>query len=92
MRGLSKDAINEVEFLATILLTSVIDKHGPNFPTNDPDYCEAFGVLRGAIATLGPRITNKIRISPGHGDHTHDDIHDWCRELINKIVTKHSIK
>ena len=86
MKGLSKTAIETTETLATALLQSAVKKHGHNIPTNDPDYCEAFGVLRGAICTLGKRITARIRVAPGNGNPTHADIHAWYRELVNRIM------
>jgi hypothetical protein len=86
MRGLSKAARKEVEAIATCLIESGIRKHGPDLPTNDPDYAEAYGVLRGAIATQGKRITTAIRVEPGNGDPTHGSIHEWYRELLSRIV------
>jgi hypothetical protein len=86
MRGLSKTAIEEVEKLALTLLAEAIKKHGHNVPVSDPDYCEAFGVLRGAIATQGKRLGEKIRVAPGHGEFTHASIHVWCRMLQNRVI------
>ena len=82
MKGLSKVAIETTEKLAIVLLESAVRKHGSNIPSNDPDFCEAFGVLRGAICTLGPRLSPSIRLAPGNGESTHVDIHAWCRELV----------
>jgi hypothetical protein len=86
MRGLPKAAIENIENLATALLESAVKKNGRNIPTSDPDWCQAFGVLRGAIASQGPRITGKIRIAPGDGDPTHESVHAWCRELTNRVT------
>ena len=87
MRGLSKTAISEVESLAICLIEEAVKKHGEKVPVNDPDFCEAFGVLRGAISTLGPRITNRIRVAPGSGDPTHDNVHAWYRELLGRVLS-----
>jgi hypothetical protein len=84
---MSKVAIETVERIAMCLIESAVKKHGGNVPTNDPDFCEAFGVLRGAICTQGPRITSKIRVAPGSGDPTHADIHAWYRELQNRVLS-----
>ena len=87
MRGMSKEALEQVENLAMCLIQSAVKNHGGNVPTNDPDFCEAFGVLRGAICTRGPRNTPKIRVAPGSGEPTHADIHAWYRELQNRVLS-----
>jgi len=92
MRGLSKTARNNVEQTAIVLLENAVTKHGRNIPTNDCDYCEAFGVLRGAICTLGPRLVSKIRVEPGHGEYTHESINHWLFELVDKIIAVHAIE
>ena len=86
MRGLPKVAIEQVENLATCLIREAVKRNGVNIPANDPDYCEAFGVLRGAICTQGPRITSRIRVVPGRGEPTHEDIHAWYLELLNRVI------
>jgi hypothetical protein len=86
MRGLSQTAIDEVEKLACGLLAEAIGKHGCNIPACDPDYCEAFGVLRGAIATQGRRLGQKIRVAPGHGDWTYSSVHVWLDVLKKRVL------
>ena len=90
MRGLNKTVRHNIEQTAIALLEKAVAKHGRNIPANDCDYCEAFGLLRGAICTLGPRLVSQIRVEPGHGEYTHESIHHWLFELVDQIIAVQS--
>lgn len=88
MRGISKSAIEQVESLAKCLIESAVKKHGDIIPTNDPDFCEAFGVLRGAMLANGQKPGLGIRVAPGNGDPTHGSVHAWYRELRDRVLAE----
>ncbi len=86
MRGISKSAIEQVEALAKCLIKDAVQKHGKFIPTNDPDFCEAFGVLRGAMLANGQKPGLGIRVAPGSGDPTHGSVHAWYREILDRVL------
>jgi hypothetical protein len=83
---MSETAITEVENLAIVLIQGAIKKYGKNIPSSDPDYCEVFGLLRGAVCTQGKRKGDAIRIAPGYGEPTHANIRAWYLELRDRAV------
>jgi hypothetical protein len=88
MKPLSLKVRTETESLAKALLghaKAKADKNG-RIPVNDPDYAEAFGLLRGVLlATYGrPGIDTPIRLEAERGEATGTG-RDWLNRLKTEV-------
>lgn len=87
MRGLPKRAVKAAEELAVALLKDALKEHGARIPVSNPDYAEAFGVLRGVLAYSGDATAfQPVRIAPGHGPATYESVSRWLGSLRDRAM------
>ena len=87
MKGLPRRAVKSAEDLAVALLKDAIKRNGKKIPVNDPDYAEAFGLLRGILAYRGNSSAfQHIRTDEGIGPKNYESVSHWIAALHDRAM------